>query len=224
MANKIQIRRDTAANWTSSNPILAQAEIGIETDTRKAKFGDGTTAWNSIAAYFIVPSDSFELTSSKDATGGYAGLTLFKINFKNVLNTFTSFFTNSNTAARTYTFQDRNGTIADDTDLGLKLNKLVTTNRQTSSYTLVIGDADKLVEMNSASANNLTVPLNSSVAFSIGTSILISQYGAGQTTVVATGGVTIRAAVGLKISAQYAGAALVKIAADEWYLQGSLSA
>jgi hypothetical protein len=61
--------------------------------------------------------------SGKDATGGYAGLTLFKINFKNALNTFTSFFTNSNTAARTYTFQNRDGTIADDTDLALKLAK-----------------------------------------------------------------------------------------------------
>ena len=58
-----------------------------------------------------------EQVINKDATGGYAGLTLFKINFKNVLNTFTSFFTNSNTASRTYTFQDRNGTILDNTDL-----------------------------------------------------------------------------------------------------------
>jgi len=57
-------------------------------------------------------------TIAKDTSGGYAGLTLFKINFKNVANTFTSFFTNSNTAARTYTFPDRNGTILDDTDLG----------------------------------------------------------------------------------------------------------
>jgi hypothetical protein len=61
-----------------------------------------------------------EDVANKDASGGYVGLTLFKINFKNALNTFTSFFTNSNTAARTYTFQDRNGTIADDTDLALK--------------------------------------------------------------------------------------------------------
>lgn len=58
-----------------------------------------------------------EKVANKDATGGYAGLTLFKINFKNAANTFTSFFTNANTAARTYTFQDRNGTIADDTDI-----------------------------------------------------------------------------------------------------------
>jgi len=61
-----------------------------------------------------------EVQTNKDSTGGYVGMTLFKINFKNVLNTFTSFFTNSNTASRTYTFQDRNGTIADDTDLALK--------------------------------------------------------------------------------------------------------
>ncbi len=45
-----------------------------------------------------------------------------KINFKNALNTFISFFTNANTAARTYTFQDRDGTIADNTDLALKAN------------------------------------------------------------------------------------------------------
>jgi len=64
-----------------------------------------------------------EKIANKDATGGYAGLTLFKINFKNAANTFTSFFTNANTAARTYTFQNRDGTISDDTDLALKLNK-----------------------------------------------------------------------------------------------------
>jgi hypothetical protein len=58
-----------------------------------------------------------ENVANKDATGGYAGLTLFKINFKNVAGTFTSFFTNSNTASRTYTFADRTGTIADDTDI-----------------------------------------------------------------------------------------------------------
>ena len=65
-----------------------------------------------------------EATANKDATGGYAGLTLFKINFKNAANTFTSFFTNSNTAARTYTFQDRDGTIVDNTDLATKQNTI----------------------------------------------------------------------------------------------------
>jgi hypothetical protein len=48
MATKIQLRRDTAANWTTNNPTLALGEMGIETDTRKFKFGDGTTAWNTL--------------------------------------------------------------------------------------------------------------------------------------------------------------------------------
>ena len=47
MANKIQIRRDTAANWTSANPTLSQGEQGYETDTGKLKIGDGSTAWTS---------------------------------------------------------------------------------------------------------------------------------------------------------------------------------
>jgi len=47
----IQIRRDTAANWTSANPTLASGQPGYETDTGRLKFGDGTTAWNSLG-YF----------------------------------------------------------------------------------------------------------------------------------------------------------------------------
>jgi hypothetical protein len=45
MATKIQLRRDLAASWTSANPTLAQGEPGLETDTGKIKYGDGTTAW-----------------------------------------------------------------------------------------------------------------------------------------------------------------------------------
>ena len=51
MADIIQLRRDTAASWTSANPILAQGEMGVETNTRKLKIGDGTTAWNSLSYY-----------------------------------------------------------------------------------------------------------------------------------------------------------------------------
>jgi hypothetical protein len=119
------------------------------------------------------------------------------------------------------------GTLSSQTDLqsalDTKTNKLITTNRQTASYTLVLSDSDKLVEMNVGSANNLTVPLNSSVAFPTGTQILLAQYGAGQTTVVATSGVTIRSNGGkLKLNVQYSGATLIKIGTDEWYLFGDI--
>lgn len=52
----IQTRSGTAAQWTAANPILAVGEQGIETDTRKVKYGDGTTAWNSLAyASYTLP-------------------------------------------------------------------------------------------------------------------------------------------------------------------------
>ena len=48
VVTQIQIRRGTAAQWTSANPTLASAEFGYETDTGKFKIGDGSTAWNSL--------------------------------------------------------------------------------------------------------------------------------------------------------------------------------
>jgi hypothetical protein len=49
MATKIQLRRDTASDWTSTNPTLAAGEFGWESDTNKFKIGDGATAWTSLA-------------------------------------------------------------------------------------------------------------------------------------------------------------------------------
>ena len=64
MAVRIQIRRDTSANWSANNPVLYPGEIGFETDTKKFKIGPAVnsptvaTAWNSITAYAnVVPSD-----------------------------------------------------------------------------------------------------------------------------------------------------------------------
>jgi hypothetical protein len=48
MPQQIQLRRGTAAQWATANPTLAAGETGVETDTRKFKVGDGSTAWNSL--------------------------------------------------------------------------------------------------------------------------------------------------------------------------------
>lgn len=45
----IKLRRGTASQWTTANPTLAAGEVGVETDTNKFKFGDGATAWSSLA-------------------------------------------------------------------------------------------------------------------------------------------------------------------------------
>ena len=99
-------------------------------------------------------------------------------------------------------------------------------NAQTgTSYTLVLGDAGKMVTMTNASANTLTVPPNSSVAFPTNTRIDMLQYGAGQTTIAAGAGVTIYSSGSkLKLTGQYSGATLWKKATDTWVLVGDISA
>jgi hypothetical protein len=97
-------------------------------------------------------------------------------------------------------------------------------NPETASYTLALSDASKVVEMNVGSANNLTVPTNGLVPFETGTQITILQTGSGQTTIVASGGVTVNGTPGLKLRAQWSSATLIKRATDTWVAIGDLSA
>lgn len=60
MADRIQLRRDDAINWTTKNPLLREGEPGFERDTGKIKFGDGAKYWNQLGylAGAGVPGDS----------------------------------------------------------------------------------------------------------------------------------------------------------------------
>ncbi|PIF32992.1 hypothetical protein CLU81_3562 [Flavobacterium sp. 9] len=83
-------------------------------DSNKTKYWKFSTIKSTLKTYF----DTFYLTQSTDQN--VSGIKTFltgKFGLRNVANTFTSFFTNANTASRTYTFQNRNGTLLDDTDL-----------------------------------------------------------------------------------------------------------
>lgn len=76
MATRIQVRRDTAANWATENPTLSSGEFGFETDTNKLKCGDGSTAWASLdylSGYVQIDADgtlSFDATSSVKLPSG----------------------------------------------------------------------------------------------------------------------------------------------------------
>jgi len=98
------------------------------------------------------------------------------------------------------------------------------TNAQTAAYTLALADNGKMVEMNVASGNALTVPSNANVAFPVGTTLTILQTGAGQTTLTPQSGVTINATPGLKLRTQWASATLIKRASDTWVALGDLAA
>ena len=75
MSTTLQFRRDTAANWTTNNPTLAQGEVGLETDTLAYKIGDGATAWTSLNYNQLAPEITTLLLDgqSTDATPPASG-------------------------------------------------------------------------------------------------------------------------------------------------------
>lgn len=95
-------------------------------------------------------------------------------------------------------------------------------NAQTgTTYTLVAGDAGKAIEVSNAGAHVLTVPLNSSVAFPIGTVIEIFRHGVGSVTITPAGGVTFRHPyASLALRSQYSTCTIRKRATDEWVVAG----
>lgn len=113
------------------------------------------------------------------------------------------------------------GTLSSQTDLVAALLKaqtsLVSINAQSgTTYALVLTDAGSDVQCTNASSITLTVPPNSSIAFPVGTMVIVSQGGAGVVTITAGAGVTLRAANGATTSAIYDGRVIEKIATDTW--------
>jgi hypothetical protein len=96
-------------------------------------------------------------------------------------------------------------------------------NTQTGNYTLVIADAGKFITVNSAGSSTVTIPLNSSVGFSLGTKIVIARIGAGAVAIAGAVGVTVNATPGLNLRAQYSAATCIQIALNSWLVLGDLS-
>ena len=118
------------------------------------------------------------------------------------------------------------GQVLTAAELDAVATAMIAINAQTgTTYTTVLADDGKLITADNASPIALTIPPNSSVAYGIGTQINIMQLGAGQVTITAGAGVTLRSAGSkLKTGAQYAVATCAKIASDTWVVVGNLSA
>lgn len=69
MATRILVRGDTAADWTSANPVLSLREEGVETDTHRRKIGDGVTPWTGLPYSTALPAD---VTAAQTAAEAYA--------------------------------------------------------------------------------------------------------------------------------------------------------
>ena len=97
--------------------------------------------------------------------------------------------------------------------------------QKTDSYTLsALTERDSLIEVAKATATTITIPLNSAVAFPVGTSIDILQTSTGQVTIAGTAGVTVNSTPGLKLRTQWSTATLFKRAENTWVVYGDLTA
>lgn len=110
------------------------------------------------------------------------------------------------------------------TDLDAKADLSLTIEDKTADYTLVLADAGKLVTVNSASAETVTIPPSASVAFPTGTMVGVAALGAGVVDIQGASGVTVNSLSGSapSLSGQYAAAQCHKIDTDTWLVVGSI--
>jgi len=216
-SGKIYIALDTnlTYRWGGSTYVEISPSLALGETSASAYRGDrGKTAY-----------DHSQLTS-----GNPHGVTKSDVGLSNVVNsdtTTTANITDSSnkrfvTDAQLTVIGNTSGTNTGDQDLSGYATKNITLDRKTASYTLVAGDNGKMIEMNVGSANTLTIDVS---LFSAGNQILISQYGAGQTTITAGAGVTLRSSgAKLKTSAQYSLVTIIAISSTEFYIAGDLTA
>ena len=251
MNSVIQIKRGTASAWTSANTVLAAGEVGFETDTKKMKVGDGSTAWTSLT-YTVTDGDITAVTAGTGLSGGGnsgaltiaidTATTVDKTTAQTLTNkTLTDPIISSISNTGTVTLPTSTDTLVGRDTTDTLTNKTLTTpnlndpkinlafDAQTgTTYTTVLNDNGQVITMNNASANTLSIPTNASVAYPVGTQINVLQIGAGQTTIQAvTSGTTsilstAATAAAPKIRARYGMATCIKAATDTWYVVGDI--
>ena len=175
MAVQIQLRRDTASNWTSANPTLAAGEFAIETDTDKYKIGDGSTAWNSLG-YSSLPSNVLPLSG-----GAMTGAITTNSTFDGVdIATRDAVLTSTTTTAAA-ALPKAGGTLTgavtgtDATFTGTTTTYVDVVSETGASHTFALSDAGKYIHCTGAAGNvTITMPSDSTTAFPIGTQMLFS--------------------------------------------------
>jgi hypothetical protein len=94
----IQLRRDTAANWSASNPVLSDGQPGYDKTNGLIKIGDGVTAWNSLASFTAIVSDGDKGDITVSGSGTTWTIDNDVVTFAKIQNVSTSSFLGRQTA------------------------------------------------------------------------------------------------------------------------------
>ena len=220
----------TASNHTSGATIYPvftanDADEANELVSKLTTKGDLLATDGSALNRLAVGTNDYALLADSSATNGFAWKQIPAAGIATDAVITAKIQDGAVTAAKLASDSVTQAKIADRAVGSAELTNL-TLNAQTgTTYTLVLSDAQKFLTLSNASAITLTVPPNSSVAFTTGDQVNLMQLGAGQVTIAAGSGVTIRSAGSkLKTNAQYAVATLVKIDTDTWVAVGNLTA
>jgi hypothetical protein len=207
MAVRIQLRNDTAANWTDADPVLGVGELGLETDTVQFKIGDGVSSWTELEYGISGPTGPTGPSGGPTGPQGPQG------------------DTGPQGIQGTQGIQGIQGNTGITGDTGPTGDPKLTINPQVASYTAQLSDAGNLIEILSGSATNFTIPTDATANFPIGTQISILQTGTGQVTIAAVtpGTTTVNATPGFKLRSQWSAATIIKRAANVWVATGDLA-
>ena len=218
-------------NTVSEEKILCVSRSGntisvYNSGLTNGRGSDGTsiTSHNPGATveHVFTATDADEANGHVNSTTSAHGLTIADV--VTVSNTKTLSNKTISSASNTLTVSQASVTNL-TTDLAAKADAALTLNAQTgTTYTLVLADAGKLVTLSNTSAITVTIPLNSSVQFPIGTQIGLLQINTGQVTIAGASGVTLRSYnSATKIIGNNGLAVAVKTGTDTWQLVGALS-
>jgi hypothetical protein len=248
MTSRLQNRRDTAANWTTNNPTLAQGEIGYETDTGKFKIGTGSANWTTLgytqngtvtsivagtglSGGTITSTGTVALSTPVSVANGGTGISSFGTGVATFLGTPSS--ANLATAVTDETGSGvlvfgTSPTIATPVITNPKIT--LTYTAKTAAYTFVSGDEGGVFSMNNAAAQQFNIPVDATFNFAIGTQFNVFWLtGAGQPTIGAvTPGTTTVISTGAtsatpKLRVANSMATCLKIAANSWIVTGDVA-
>ena len=220
LATLISDETGSGALVFATSPTLVTPALGEATATSLTAGNTGVKVGEHASRFLNITSDG---SNSSITQSGNSTLTINHSAFGSIYigdsdgnNNSTYIDVNDNAGTITFSGSTVLSTVTAD---AYKLSS-AGISAKTASYTLVAGDNGKIITMNVASANNLTVPASLDVGFNC----TVIQLGAGQTTIVASG-TTLNSYQGyLKISGQHGSASIVSYVSNVYNVAGSLSA